>query len=47
MRVSRYAAGGAGELYAVLGPDAIDKATAKAPNGFDFSQLVADIISMR
>ncbi len=36
-----------GELYAVLGPDAIDKATAKAPNGFDTSQLLADLDSMK
>ena len=36
-----------GELYAVLGQDAIAKATAKAPNGFDFSQLLADLDSMR
>lgn len=31
-----------GELYAVLSPDMIAKATGKAPNGFDWRQLVAD-----
>lgn len=43
--VAKYAAasGGQGELYAVLGPDAIDKANGKAPNGFDFTQLQADM----
>jgi hypothetical protein len=35
-----------GELYAVLSRDAINKAHQKAPNGFDFSQLLADIDSM-
>ncbi len=37
---------GQGELYTVLGPDGVSKATAKAPNGFDWSQLVADFDSM-
>lgn len=36
-----------GELYTVLSPDAISKASKKAPNGFDWSQLVADLESMR
>jgi hypothetical protein len=46
--VAKYAASaGQGELYAVLGQDAIDKATAKAPNGLDWSQLVADLDSLR
>lgn len=35
-----------GELYTVLSEDAINKATAKAPNGFDFTQLRADLASM-
>lgn len=35
-----------GELYTVLSQDAISKATQKAPNGFDFSQLKADIDSV-
>lgn len=35
-----------GELYAVLSQDAISKATQKAPNGFDFSQLLADMDSI-
>lgn len=37
---------GQGELYTVLSMDAINKATQKAPNGFDFDQLLADINSM-
>ena len=37
---------GQGELYTVLGPDGIAKATAKAPSGFDWSQLAADFDSM-
>jgi hypothetical protein len=35
-----------GELYTVLTEDAINKATDKAPSGFDFSQLLADLDSM-
>ncbi|HXW42129.1 MAG TPA: hypothetical protein VEK75_13050 [Xanthobacteraceae bacterium] len=37
---------GAGELYTVVSHDALEKATEKAPNGFDWSQLVADFDSM-
>jgi hypothetical protein len=37
---------GSGELYTVVGPDGISKASGKAPNGFDWSQLVADFDSM-
>jgi hypothetical protein len=37
---------GQGELYTVLSADAIDSITAKAPNGFDLSQLKADMDSM-
>jgi hypothetical protein len=32
-----------GELYTVISADGINRATMKAPSGFDFSQLVADI----
>lgn len=32
-----------GELYVVLSQDIINKASAKAPNGFNWSQLVADM----
>lgn len=32
-----------GDLATVFSLDAIDAATAKAPNGFDFSQLMADL----
>jgi hypothetical protein len=37
---------GEGELYTVVSQDAIDRAAAKAPNGFDWSQLIADFDSM-
>ena len=41
--VAAYATGnGAGELYTVISKDGIAKATQKAPNGFDFTQLLAD-----
>ena len=32
-----------GELFAILSKDAIDKASGKAPSGFDFTQLSADL----
>ena len=35
-----------GELYTVISQDALIKAVAKAPNGFDWSQLVADFDSI-
>jgi hypothetical protein len=35
-----------GSLYTVVSQDAINKATQKAPTGFDWSQLVADFDSM-
>jgi hypothetical protein len=35
-----------GELYTVLSMDGINKAVQKAPNGFDWSQLIADFDSM-
>jgi len=43
--IGRYASSsdGSGELYAVLSQDAINRATAKSPTGFDFAQLQADI----
>lgn len=45
--MSKYAGqSGGGELYVVISEDAIDKAKQKAPNGFDFTQLVADFDSM-
>ena len=37
---------GSGELYTVVSEDTIVKAAGKAPNGFDWSQLVADFDSM-
>ena len=36
-----------GECYAILGPDWIDAAKQKAPNGFDALQLASDINDMR
>jgi hypothetical protein len=45
--IEKYATtAGAGELYTVVSQDAINKAAAKAPNGFDWSQLIADFDSM-
>ena len=35
-----------GELYTVVSQDGLNKATTKAPNGFDWSQLIADFDSM-
>ena len=41
--VAAYAtAGGAGELYAIISPEVIARATAKSPSGFDWAQLQAD-----
>jgi hypothetical protein len=36
-----------GEMYAVLSKEAIHRATGKAPNGFDFDQLDADLTSLQ
>jgi len=45
--IAKYATvAGQGELYTVVSEDAINRATQKAPNGFDWSQLVADFDSM-
>ena len=45
--VGKYAsASGNGELYTIVSQDGINKATQKAPSGFDWSQLVADFDSM-
>ena len=35
-----------GDLYTVISHDAINRATQRAPNGFDWSQLVADFDSL-
>ncbi len=46
--VAKYATtAGQGELYTVLSEDWISKATTKAPNAFDWSQLQADIESFK
>ncbi|HWE97276.1 MAG TPA: hypothetical protein VG269_25175, partial [Tepidisphaeraceae bacterium] len=45
--VAKYAAPPAhGELYTVVSVDALSKVTQKAPNGFDWSQLIADFDSL-
>lgn len=45
--IAKYAAQSAhGDLYTVVSMDALNKVTEKAPNGFDWSQLVADFDSM-
>ncbi len=45
--VSQYAGKAAGgELYTVVSQDGLNKATKKAPAGFDWSQLIADFDSM-
>jgi hypothetical protein len=45
--IAKYATtAGSGELYTVLSQDAIDSATKKAPSGFDWTQLIADLDSM-
>ena len=45
--IAKYATHTAGgELYTVISQDAINKASQKAPNGFDWSQLVADFDSL-
>jgi hypothetical protein len=45
--IAKYATHGShGELYTVVSQDGIDKATQRAPSGFDWSQLVADFDSM-
>ena len=35
-----------GDLYTVVSQDSLNQSTGKAPNGFDWSQLVADFDSM-
>lgn len=41
--IDKYATSTAnGELYTVVSQDSLNKATQKAPNGFDWSQLIAD-----
>lgn len=45
--IAQYAVQAAGgELYTVVSQDGLNKATQKAPSGFDWSQLVADFDSM-
>jgi hypothetical protein len=40
------ASGAGGNLFAILTPELIDKAKGKAPNGFDYDQLLADFEGM-
>jgi hypothetical protein len=35
-----------GDVYTVVSQEAINQASQKAPNGFDWSQLIADFDSM-
>jgi hypothetical protein len=45
--IAKYATPAAnGDLYTVVSQDALNRATQKAPNGFDWSQLIADFDSM-
>jgi hypothetical protein len=45
--IAAYAtATGSGELYAVISPEVVARATAKAPNGFDWAQLQADFSAL-
>jgi hypothetical protein len=45
--IAKYATPAAnGDLYTVVSQDAINRAAQKAPNGFDWSQLIADFDSM-
>ncbi len=41
-----WSAGAGGELYAVLSPEAINRATRKAASGFDLAALQADLASL-
>ena len=43
--VAKYASN-TGELYTILTPDSINRATAKAPNGLNWTQLVSDFESL-
>jgi hypothetical protein len=36
-----------GELYTVISPDSIIKATSRAPNGFDWTQLMSDFQAIK
>jgi len=42
-----YAEASGGELYALLSPDAINRATAKAASGFDLAALTSDLAALR
>jgi hypothetical protein len=45
--IAKYATqAGSGELYTVVSQDSLSKAMGKAPNGLDWSQLIADFDSM-
>ncbi len=41
--VAKYASAPGGELHVALGADAIERASAKAPNGFDLAALTAEL----
>jgi hypothetical protein len=44
--IAKYGVPAHGEVYTVVSQDGISKANQKAPNGFDWSQLIADFDSM-
>ena len=44
--VAKYASPPNGELYVVLSEDWIDRASGRAPNGFDFATLQADLAGL-
>ena len=44
--LAKYASGGVGELHAALSPDVIERASGRAPSGFDFAQLQADLAAL-
>ena len=45
--VAKYAVAGAGgQLFSVITPEILNRATQRAPNGFDFNQLTADFVGM-
>jgi hypothetical protein len=45
--VAKYAVASAGgQLFSVITPEILNRATMRAPNGFDFNQLTADFVGM-
>jgi hypothetical protein len=45
--MAKYAVATAGgQLFTVITPEVISRATQRAPNGFDFNQLMTDFVGM-